>query len=280
MNQDLLQQRLQCLAPDDLKTLLVGGLRLSPKSVAGLEQPALVALCDQRLRRAAGSSLVNLIRQPGSFPYKQLLIDVADKLAPGFTPLSWTPYRQGDAHTEEEIEDAVLELFEARARRWWARLSQERRGEFVEELNRVLRAEGKSRGPLGQGAMPVLQQQAVEQLIQAGLVAGLSNVAATGVLGTLGVSMVGQLGWLVLVQTVGWMAGLKIALFGVGGYGAMGGAVTVLGGAAVGGLVAIPGLLVVADGPAYRKTIPTTLMLLARSRLDLKLRDAGPPGAQ
>jgi hypothetical protein len=83
-----------------------------------------------------------------------------------------------------------------------------------------------------------------------------------------GVSLIGQLGWVILVQTLGWMAGLKIAVFGIGGYGALGGAVTWLGSAAVGGAVALPGLVVLVDGPAYRKTVPTTIMLLAKTRLN------------
>ena len=118
------------------------------------------------------------------------------------------------------------------------------------------------------GAVPFLRQQALEQLIQTGLIAGLAKASAGGLLGVVGVSLIGQLGWVILIQALGWMAGLKIAIFGIGGYGALGGAVTWLGGAAIGGVVALPGLVALADGPAYRKTVPTTIMLLAKSRLD------------
>jgi hypothetical protein len=64
------------------------------------------------------------------------------------------------------------------------------------------------------------------------------------------------------------MAGLKIAVFGVGGYGAFGGAVSFLGATAVGTAVALPGFLFLADAPAYRKTTPTIVMLLAKTRFN------------
>ena len=77
----------------------------------------LVMLCSAKLRSAAGSSTANLTRDPHEFPYKQLLIDVADKLTPGLTPLSWTKFRLKDDHKEEEIEQLVLDLFEEQARK-------------------------------------------------------------------------------------------------------------------------------------------------------------------
>ena len=225
----------------------------------GLAHTELVEVCDRELRSAAGFSSTNLIRRKRNqkLPYKQLLIDVADRLAPGATPLSWTQYRLGDSHQEEDIENHVLALFEERARKWWGKLSDRKRAGFVDGINAVK-----------EGAAPLIKRQAVENLIQAGLVTGLSKVAAGGLLGVAGVSLVGQMGWLILVQTVGWMAGIKIAVFGVGGYGTFGGAVTATGVTAIGAVVALPGLVLLVDGPAYRKTVPTTIMLLAKTRLD------------
>jgi uncharacterized protein YaaW (UPF0174 family) len=268
MSQDLLTQRLQSLVVDDLKSLLIGGLRLEEIELEGLQHTDLVMLCSAKLRTAAGSSTLNLTRSPHQFPYKQLLIDVADKLTQGNTPLSWTKYRLKDEHKEEEIEQVVLDLLEEQARRWWRKLSETKRQEFVDGINSALHSNENVASRVKQGVAPLLQQQAIEQLIQTGLIAGLSQVSAGGALGVVGVSLIGQLGWVILVQTLGWMAGLKIAVFGIGGYGALGGAVTWLGSAAVGGAVALPGLVVLVDGPAYRKTVPTTIMLLAKTRLN------------
>ena len=63
--------------------------------------------------------------------------------------------------------------------------------------------------------------------------------------------------------------GLKIAIFGLGGYGALGGFVGSLGGTIIGGVLGLPSLLVWVDGPAYRKSVPTVIMMLARTRVKL-----------
>jgi hypothetical protein len=242
----------------------------SVELVAGLSHPELVALCGSELLSVAGFSSVNLFRRRRGkdLPYKQLLIDVADRLSQGHTPLSWTKYRLNDAHKEEEIETVVLDLFEERARKWWNKLPDNKREKFVDGINTVIEGAQPGGGAVKKGAIPLIQQQAIENLIQAGLVTGLSKISAGGLLGVAGVSLIGQMGWLILVQTVGWMAGLKIAVFGIGGYGAFGGAVTFLGATAVGALVALPGLVLLLDGPAYRKTVPTTVMLLAKTKLN------------
>ena len=63
--------------------------------------------------------------------------------------------------------------------------------------------------------------------------------------------------------------GLKIAIFGLGGYGALGGFVGSVGGTIIGGVLGLPSLLVWVDGPAYRKSVPTVIMLMARTRVKL-----------
>lgn len=267
---DLLVTRLELLDEADLQSLIVGGLRLPAGRTDCLSQGELVELCGRELRLAGGFTSANLIRRMRNeeLRYKQLLIDVADKLAPGITPLSWTEFRLDDDHSEEEIEIYLLELFEERARKWWDRLPVRKRAEFVDGLNTVLGDVQQSTRAVKPNVTPFLQQQAIENLIQAGLVTGLSKVSAAGLLGVAGVSVIGQLGWVLLVHTVGWMSGLKIAVFGIGGYGAMGGAVTFLGTTAVGAALAIPGLVFLLDGPAYRKTVPTIIMLLAKTRMN------------
>ena len=268
MTQDLLIRRLENLNDEDLMSLLAGGLRLDQTKLEGLSHSDLVIRCSAELRSAAGSSTMNLARDSHEFPYKQLLIDIADKIAPGTTPLSWTKYRLKDEHKEEEIEQLVLDFFDEQVRRWWQKLSEAKRDEFVNGINSVLGSDTDIAKPISKGAMPYLQQQAIENLIQGGLIGGLAKVSAGGALGIVGISVVSQLGWVILVQTVGWMAGLKIAIFGLGGYGAVGGAVTALGSAAIGSAVALPGMVALLDGPAYRKTVPTTVMLLAKTRLN------------
>ncbi len=265
---DTLRKRLSALSDEDLYAIARNGLRVAESKLRDLQDAELVELCSAELRAAAGSTTRNLFRDRHALPYKRILIDVADKLTPGLTPFSWTQYQLRDDSSEEEIEAEILRLFEARARRWWDKLSDKKRAEFVDGINAVLSANTPVSPTLARSPGVFLQQQAVEQLIQAGLVAGIGKLSATGTLGVIGVSMVGQIGWLILLQTVGWWAGIKIAVLGVGGYGAWGGAVTWLGSAAVGTAVTLPGMVLLADGPAYRKTIPSTVMLLAKSEID------------
>jgi hypothetical protein len=276
---DVLIRRLRRQKVSDLRTILTGGLRVDEKAVSALKKEELVLLCSKELRAAAGSTTKNRFRGDHDLPYKQILIDVADKLSPGHTPLSWTDYKLGDDHNESEIEDAIASRFENLAKEWWADLSETAKDEFVKGINDVMGGSADVREVLNSGVVGTLvKQQVVETIIQAGIMQGLTKVAAGGVLGALGASVVSQVGWTILLQTVGWMGGVKIAVFGIAGYGALGAAVTGVGSAAIGGALSIPGLLWLADGPAYRKTIPTVVMLIARHRATLSDGSSGGVG--
>ena len=265
---DLLCKRLRALRKDEVKALLTEGLGVPAKILHGLKKEELVLLCSKELRSAAGSSLRNTGRDDHAFPYKQLLIDVADKLTAGVTWLSWTRYTLGDSHAEEEIEDAILHMFEERARKWWRGLTKEEKSRFTKGLQSVLMGAWVDKVELTDGRRSLVTQQVIENVIQNGIVFGLSKVSIPGLTATLGLSVVSQVGWLVLLHTVGWMTGLKIAVFGIGGFGGLGGAVGAVGASVIGTVLGIPSLLVLLDGPAYRKTVPTVVMLLARTRAD------------
>ena len=265
---DLLLKRLRALRKADVKALLTEGLLVSDDDLQGLKKEGLVLRCSKDLRSAAGSSTRNLFRGDHEFPYKQLLIDVADKLTEGATWLSWTKYTLGDSHPEAEIEDAILQMFEERARKWWVALTDRQKAKVTEGLQNLLKGQAVGDIKFDGGPKSFVMQQLIENVIQQGIIFGLSKVSIPGLTGALGASVVGQVGWLVLLNTVGWMGGLKIAVFGIGGYGALGGAVGTLGSTVIGGALGIPTLFIFVDGPAYRKTIPTVLMLLARTRAD------------
>lgn len=263
---DGLFQRLRLLDDDNLNRLLLSGLRVSQKKLKDLDREGRMLLCSKELRLAAGSSVRNLFRNDHEFPYKQILIDVADRLAEGFTPLSWTKYKLGDSHAEQEIEDTIIGIFEERARKWWEKLPEKKKKEFIGGLQAVLEGEQVAKINLTGGIKTVLTQQLIDSIFQNGVTLGLTQVAAPGLSGLLGISIVAHIGWLILVQTLGFMTGIKIAILGIGGVGAFSGAVTFLGATAVGGVLSIPSTLLVMDGTAYRKTIPTVVMLLAMSR--------------
>lgn len=111
-----------------------------------------------------------------------------------------------------------------------------------------------------------MTQQLIDNAFHYGVTWGLSKIFAPGLAGVLGVSIVGHIGWLIIVQTLGFMTGIKIAILGIGGIGAWGGNVSFLGATVVGGVLSIPSTLLVLDGAAYRKTIPTVIMLLTMCR--------------
>lgn len=263
---DPLFKRLRPLDEEHITSLLVSGLSVSDKRVKGLSKTDLILMCSKELRSSAGSSCRNLFRSDHEFPYKQILIDVANRLADGFTPLSWTKYKLGDTHTEQEIEDTILNVFDERARKWWEKLSEKRKAEFVDGLQTVLEGEAIDKVIQSGGVKTLLTQQAMDNAFQYGVTWGLTKFLAPGLAGMLGVTIVGHIGWMIIVQTLGFMTGIKIAILGIGGMGVWGGAVSFLGATAVGGVLSIPSTLLVLDGVAYRKTIPTVIMLLTMCR--------------
>lgn len=82
-------------------------------------------------RSAAGHSLINIIREDHELPYKLILIDVADKLYPGFF---WTDYSFDDDSTEEEIEEKIEQYLSKRARKELGKLSQKEEERLKQEL--------------------------------------------------------------------------------------------------------------------------------------------------
>lgn len=71
------------------------------------EKSYLIYRISKEYRAAAGHSFLNIFRDEHEFPYKQILIDVADKLKKG---LSWTDYTIGDTSTEIEVEEYILRM--------------------------------------------------------------------------------------------------------------------------------------------------------------------------
>ena len=166
-NQDALLLRLRQLKKNDLMEILVGGLKVPAKSLTAVDKSALVQLCSKELRGAAGSSTANVFRGDHDFPYKQILIDVADKLSPGHTVLSWTPYRLEDAHTEDEIENTIATLFEERAKKWWNGLSPKKKNEFVGDINTAMARDELVKKVVNSGAFgSFATQQVIENIIQ------------------------------------------------------------------------------------------------------------------
>ena len=89
---DLLFERLRTAKRADLLALL-GDLKMEPKKFVKATNEDLVGAISAELRSVAGHTVANvaLRRDPHEFEYKQILVDVADKLAPGH--FTWTGYK-------------------------------------------------------------------------------------------------------------------------------------------------------------------------------------------
>jgi uncharacterized protein YaaW (UPF0174 family) len=220
---DALIARLRSARRRDLDDLL-GSLKLEAVTYRDQPDEDIVALISAHLRSAAGNSILNLKRRKHDFPYKQIVIDVADKLHP--SKAKWTSYRLQGPETVEEIEDYIYTRIEARLSEWLRTMSHRERTGLSLRLEQEMRTKGIPEAAIGSALAAVL----------AGTVSGvaLAGVVTPILLGTLWSSLFGlSLGSLIL------------------------------GGAAVGGPIGIlVGAGVVVAGPGYSKTIPTVFRLI------------------
>jgi hypothetical protein len=135
----MLWKRLESARPAELHKL-AGMVGLPDPE--GKADSQLVEELSKAIRSAAGHSFRNLFRQDHDFPYKQMLIDVADKLAPGLTPLSWTKYRLWDDHRETEIEETVWRFYEARVQEITAKIPEQDKADLRKKMEEDLRKGG------------------------------------------------------------------------------------------------------------------------------------------
>jgi len=174
-------------------------------------------------RLAAGHSLMNLYRNFSGekLPYKQILIDVADKLKPG---LSWTSFTLNDNSTEEEIENEIEKFFLKIVEDKWKSLSQKERERFLREL---------------QNKAPNENELAVKEFVKIASSGGLAAALASN---TLAVSLFYS----------GFFQTIWVSIFGV----------SILHLIISGALIFLPISVFLLMGPAYRKTIPATFILI------------------
>ncbi|MEP6482569.1 MAG: hypothetical protein ABJA94_11240 [Rhodoglobus sp.] len=225
---DVLFQRLRSAQRPDLISL-ISDLKLDANKFQGKPDDELVDAISAELRSVAGNSLMNPTRGPHDFLYKELLVDVADKLAPGLT--SWSHFRVSGPESEVEIEDYIAERVEVRV------------AELVSAMNEEDRRKLQARLELD------MQSKGIPESVTRAAVTGLSTGAISGIaFGPLIASLL--------------YSGLWTSIFGLTT------AQVLLGGVALGGPVGI-GLAAIAvlSGPSYSKTIPAVyrLILIRRS---------------
>ena len=218
---------------------LLGDLKMDPKKFVKATDEDLVGAISAELRSAAGHTVANvaLRRDPHEFAYKQILVDVADKLAPGH--FTWTGYKVSGPETELEIEDYILERISTLIEERLAAMSAKDKAKLQQELEADLRKRG----------IP-------EHAIKAGLAAVTAGTITGTAVGPLVAGTLFRGFWV-------WLSGLTVGQVIAGG---------VLGGTAVSVLVAA---LFVVSGPSYSKTIPATVRLILIRRSQQALTDLG-----
>ena len=198
-----------------------------------------IGYLSKEYRQAAGHSMANITRSSHSLPYKRILIDVADKLKPG---VRWTNYKMDDHFTEEEIEDKIIEFMTKRFEKQFHKLSEENKKIVEDSLRQELKKDGVKQTTIN---------ATIAALSSGGLGAALAGTAAstifaeTALVGTLANILAGTGTGLVAVHVAPTAS--QVILCGTG----------------VGVAIAIPLLAATLGGPAYRKTIPATIKMIA-----------------
>lgn len=229
-----------------------------------------VACISAEWRAVHGHTLRNRLRSPHELPWKRILVDVADKLNPGWF---WTGYRLGDNTREEEIEADILRMYDERARKMWENMPTEKRKELAQALNNELKAVSSEMGRVSKGiAARSVTVTSLGNGISAGLLTGggalmlAQGAATTYFAGLVGGGVLAQLGLWITVRILGKWAGLKLVLTG--------------GAAQIGARFVYWPLAVVMTADlfmqtSYRKSIPATLILLSSHELRRQIAALG-----
>jgi uncharacterized protein YaaW (UPF0174 family) len=234
---DTLWKRLESARLPDLQKL---GELFGVRDIRDKPQNVLVEELSQEIRTAAGHFLPNLFRGPHDFPYKQMLIDVADKMAPGWTFLSRTKYRLSDGHSEIEVEETIWQFFE----KWLNEKTRKLRDDESDEKEKLRRETEQDLRQLG-------YSEALVSQVGAALVGGTAaTVVGPSLAYSVALNTASGLGWLKL-----WWVG-KASL-----------AATLGASASVFALIYAPVFAWWLGNTAYRKTVPAALHLIQIRKL-------------
>jgi uncharacterized protein YaaW (UPF0174 family) len=261
-NNDRLLSLLAELNDQELEQIWVSALRcsLEKEAYSQGDRTHRIASISKEWRALHGHTLVNLTRSEHELPWKRILIDVADKLNPGF---GWTQYRLDDAHSEADIEADILRMHDERARQAWDKLSPAKKEEMANALDQEMNAAAVGLSKAGARATGSVNVASLGQGISAGLITGagaltLAQGSGAALVGGLLGGPLYQLGLWVVVRVFGVWSGVQ--LVGSGTAAAVGGA-----------LVSAPAAVAFAANAlmstSYRKTIPATVSLLVAHEL-------------
>ncbi|MDM8549582.1 hypothetical protein QUF72_05875 [Desulfobacterales bacterium HSG2] len=250
----------------ELLFLVKHGLRKTERKYKRYSTNRLKELISAELRLAASHRWANYFRFEHDFPYKQIIIDVADKLS-GYKA---SGYKLDDDHTEEEIEKTILRLFELKTKKWWRKLSKKEKKEAADKISQMIDAELVNSVSRMTYIKHRVSKELMDSIITKGIVLAMLAVSAGGMLGFVGGSLLTRIGWSILLHTKGLASSLKIMTTGAAGF--SGKVVLDFVGAVTAGIaVFVPSTIFFYADTDYKKTIPTIIMLLSRVHLKKSL---------
>lgn len=195
-------------------------------------------------RSVAGHTIGNWFRGDHDMPYKEILVDVANKLKPKGDK---NEYSLGDGRSEEDVENMIVQYFAGKIAEELNKLSPEERQKKMEEFERKL----------NEGQYVNVAKDALKDIHN---VFGAAVVSASSVAALLTGPLTASLFY------SGFFAGIWAGVFG------MSTSLLLLTGTGVGSLAALPVLLLMLGAPSYKKTIPVTLQLInIRRRVKLSM---------
>ncbi len=260
---DRLYDLMEQLDQADLIFLLKYGLGKTGRTYRQCTRDELKHLISSELRRAASHNFAHFFRFEHEFPYKQILIDVADNLS-GYKS---ERYKLNDHHTEEEIEKEILRLFESKTQAWWKRLKNEEKKRVADEISRLINAEMVNSVNKRTYIKHRITKEVMDSVITKGIVVGMLAVSAGGMLGIIGGSVLTQIGFKIVAGTMGLMSGIKILATGIGGFSGKA-VLDIIGGTVAGLAIFVPSTIYFYADADYKKTMPTIIMLLSKVHLN------------
>jgi uncharacterized protein YaaW (UPF0174 family) len=247
----------------ELLFLLQNGLEKKAEPYKSYSKKQLMDAVSLELREAASHSFANAFRPDHDLPYKQILIDVANKLSRYHV----TKYKLDDDRSEEEIEKEILRLFDLEAKKWWSRLSDEEKNRIADEMSRMINAKLVSSVNRRMFIKYRIKKELTDSVITKGIVFTLLAISGGGALGVLGGSLLTKVGWVIASRTAGLLYPLKFMNASIGSLNGKA-ILDLIGGFAVALSVFVPSTLYFHADTNYKKTIPTVIMLLSKIHLN------------
>jgi len=266
---DRLFALLRELDDQELRTIWVDALKCAPDRddfAIGSRELKILNI-SKEWRAVHGHTLLNLRRGNHELPWRRILVDVADKLKPGW---GWSDFRTDDERSDGEIEASILRYFDERAQEAWAKMSEEERAKLASSLEQELaHAQANVDASVRGAGISGITTSSLGAGIGAGLLSGAgalslaqgaTSFALSGLIG----GTLYQLSFWIVVRVFGAWSGVQLM--------ASGGLATV-----AGALLSVPALVAFAANAvmstSYRKTIPATLALLTAHELRRQLAD-------